>query len=118
MAIQRLLPVLVALVAFALVMAAGASAGPVSECGDGANLGPRGQIVNVTTRAVGCAKARRFARDFHLQGCHDTQSCQCAEDRFCTYRRFSCRNVDQRTSSDHRCTRGTQVIRWQRTFSG
>jgi hypothetical protein len=106
-----------ALVVGALAVPVPATAASVNECGDGAILyGGHAQIVNVTSRIVGCATARRFARAFEVQGCYDNRSCGCAEDRYCSFRRYRCRNVAGRRSIDHRCTRGARVIRWQTEY--
>jgi hypothetical protein len=70
-----------------------------------------GYIYNVTTRVVPCRFARRFARRVITDPA-------CAEDRYCRYRGWRCRNVGYRIPRgyevDSRCTRsGGRVVRFQ-----
>ncbi len=109
----------VALTGLLLAVAAmtASAAAPVRECGSAGRLYDGAvRLVNVTTRNVLCRAARRFARAFEQQGCVDDNSCACAEDRYCTFRRYVCRNVATSSSIDHRCVRGRRVIRWQARF--
>jgi hypothetical protein len=88
----------------------GSAAAPIRECGDAGRLYTgRVQVYNVTSRVVGCRFARRFARSQILYG-----GPACREDRWCTYRGWTCRHVAYRDESDIRCTKsGGRVVRWQ-----
>jgi hypothetical protein len=82
------------------------AAARIRECGD-----VNRHIYNVTTRVVPCRFARRFARRVITDPA-------CAEDRYCRYRGWRCRNVGYRIPRgyevDSRCTRsGGRVVRFQ-----
>jgi len=78
------------------------------ECGNAGTYGGALRVYNVTTRRVRCRPARRFARRYITRG-----GPACNEDRFCTYRGWSCRNVGDGGEIDSCCVRGGRVIRFQ-----
>jgi hypothetical protein len=103
----------VALVAVTPSAAAEADAAPIRECDSAGWLyGGQLRISNVTSRAVPCPSARRFARRYILYG-----GPACSEDRYCTYRGWSCTNVGYQVGRayeiDSRCVKGRRVVRWQ-----
>jgi hypothetical protein len=86
---------------------------PIRECGNAGRLyGGAIGIYNVTSRVVPCRPARRFARHYVRYG-----GPACAEDRYCTYRGWSCTNVGYRVGGDYevdsRCVKGARVVRFQ-----
>jgi hypothetical protein len=102
------------LIAVAFGIPSEALAAPVRECGNaGSMYGGAVQLVNVTTRNVGCRRARRFVRAFEKNSGPESDF-TCSEDFVCEWRGWHCRNDGRRRGElDHRCWRGSRVIRWQ-----
>jgi hypothetical protein len=90
-----------------------AHSAPIRECGNAGTLyGGNVSIYNVTSRAVSCHVARRFARRYIKYG-----GPACAEDRYCIYRGWDCTNVGYRIPGgyevDSRCINDARVVRFQ-----
>lgn len=111
-------------IAFAFPSSANAS---VRECGDVGKVQSGQKVVyNVTTRDVGCAFARRFARArervrfrtrcdgnaHHVtpDGKHRPKSGRCR------FRGYMCTTRPVPSDVDRRSVRGKKVIRWQTYF--
>jgi hypothetical protein len=98
---RRVFVLLVACVAVAALPVSHAGAHPIKECGNAGTLYDGAiSVYNVTTRAVSCRAARRFARRYIVYG-----GPACAEDRYCRYRGWRCRNVAVGAEIDSRCKR-------------
>ena len=105
--------------AIAVTALAGTAATPasaaVNSCGNGRRV-HRVRIVNVTSINVGCPTSRRFAFDFETKSGPESDF-RCSEDFNCTWRGYRCRNDGRRPRRiDHRCVRGSKVVRWQMYF--
>lgn len=101
----RLLALLLAVAAafFAFAFSTASAEAAIRECGK------TGDVRNITTRGVSCAKARGFSRAYIVTP-------GCTEDERCHLRRFRCTNRLVRGSIDARCTRGSQVVRFQHDY--
>lgn len=87
-----------------------AAAHPIRDCGNAGTLyGGAVKVYKITSRAVRCPAARRFSRTYIRYG-----GSACAEDRYCRYRDWRCKNVSSGGEMDSRCTKGAhRVIRFQ-----
>jgi hypothetical protein len=74
-------------------------------------------LTRVKAKNTTCRKARRFARAFTLKSGDET-GYRCAEDFYCTWRGWQCRNDGRSGTLKHRCetvnttTRRVMVVKW------
>jgi len=72
----------------------------------------RYRAYDFATRGVSCRSGRRHIRRYHATANNDTQV-ECGESGSCSFRGYRCTTKARTTSSVHRCTKGSRVIRWK-----